>query len=142
MTKQEFLQAFLDTSDEQKVQFAVDAGKMLYQAFGQDYEAFIGFMRATACLFSAADGVVHPTEVGIYNIATGDKLTQEQFFQMTNSFLSQGNNIVQQYYEYVNKFDPELRTILAYFCLALVGYDDTFTAEETMFLLPLLPELD
>lgn len=142
MTKQEFLQAFLDTTDEQKVEFAVKAGKMLYEAFDKDAEAFIGFMRATACLFSAADGVVHPTEVGIYNVATGDNLSTEQFFEMTKSYLGQGHDIVKEYYDYVANFPVELRTILAYFCLALVGYDDTFTPEEVAFILPLIPDLE
>ena len=39
-------------------------------------------------------------------------------------------------------FPVELRTILAYFCLALVGYDDTFTPEEVAFILPLIPDLE
>lgn len=141
MTKEEFLQAFLDTTDEQKVQFAHDAGRMLFEAFGRDRDQFLGFMRATAAIYSAADGKIHATEVGIYNVATGDNLSNEQFFEMTKAFIGQ-EGVLKTYYDYVATFPHEVRMVLAYFCLSLVGYDDTFTQEEVAFLLPLIPELD
>ena len=140
MTKAEFLQGFLDTTDEEKVGFARKAGELLHGLFS-DETKYLNFMRASAAFFAAADNQVHPTEVAMYNMATGDNLSYEQFFNLTKE-LCTNEEFVKGYWEFVNGLDQEVRTVLCYYALAVIGFDDTFSKEEVALIMPLLPDFE
>ena len=125
-TLKDFRQQILDLNDENRVLIAKDQFETLSRGVGQE-DAF-KLMRMITQVFVSADRKCTREEYDLYTQTTGDKLTCDQFFEVTNG----GSNpeLIKGLVEFCQKIDKKYRYAIAIFGCCLMAHDGTLTVEE------------
>lgn len=139
MTFKEFLQEFVNKSDAEKINIGINTGKLLRGAL-EDDEKFIAFMRVLTAVFSAADGSLQAVETEMYNFATGEELSGDEFFEICDQIIGD-KEIIDGFFDFVDSLDYDVRIALGVYGLAVMSADDKLTKEEAQLVLRILPEL-
>ena len=139
MTKLEFLQEFIKYDYKHKMELAINAGKMLSDLFLTP-EEYLDFMRISSAFFSAADSVVHESEVKVYNKVTGDDLSYDAFYKITRALLK-NEELLKSYWALINGFQNDVRIYLSFYVLTVMSSDNDLSDEELQIVFPILPEI-
>ena len=125
-TLKEIRQQILDLSDEERIGLAAQAVQQVRDAIGVE-DALKVFRLATR-VFVSADKNCDRYEHELYVKATGDRLTFDQFYEMTNH--GSDPRYVNDLLEFTSKIHEDYRVCFALFGCALMAHDGTLTVEE------------
>ena len=140
MDLNEFLQAFVDKSDSEKIQYARETGNFLRKAFEGDEAKAIQFAAILTSIFAAADGKLHDHEAQMFGFCINREVSYDDFFQLSQTVIG-SKELMSSFFEFVDSCEYEVRLVFASYGLAVLAADNEITKDELKMFLRFVPEL-